>query len=411
MSRCLLFVLGIMVSFSQVSANTLEHYLAQLSAHPSVLSQLDQSQHLAHLSTSASALPNPELILGVDNLSVQSPSFNEFLPSAKVIGVKQSFPNLHRSNHTALLFEGQSEQHQLQAAYQLQRLQASFTSQIIGLNKVNALQSLTRKQLKLLQLMEKDFSGQLAAGKAVYGKFAEIDIKLFKLQQHLHELAAERVKHQESLIELVMAVPEGLAPQVQIIPWIRGKTDLFPVKIALTKATLSRHQVDIAKADFKPAFGVQALYKQRQAGQSFEGDDWFSLQASISLPLWAQHNQSPKLKSAKALRASAQNDYENTMRHWHRVMASLEAELQFSQETLELIQQKINALNDKVIAAERNYESGRSTLASVLEAQRHQLVLEAELISQRSHHRSLILEFNSHIHHPHAPLGVSNAHP
>ncbi len=50
-----------------------------------------------------------------------------------------------------------------------------------------------------------------------------------------------------------------------------------------------RKKIDIAEANFKPSYGIQALYKQREPENNFVGDDWLSVQASISVPLWSKN--------------------------------------------------------------------------------------------------------------------------
>lgn len=399
MSRTSLLTLAIAVSLyaSTGKADTYEYYLTQLSDHPSVITILERSDSLDRLSKSALSLPDPQIILGLDNIPISDPAFDRYLPSSKVIGFRQSIPNLAVRENKADLQKSQSNKQRLSAEYQLQQLKALFTRQLIELEKVNKLEKLLNDQLRIYQLMEKDLRGQLEAGKAVYGRFSEVDVERSDIEQQLNALRAERVNIQEILIELVETVPRITPPRASPLEWKRGETHLFPSLIAYESVTASKNKIDIAEADFKPNYGFQALYKQRESGDNFEGDDWFSIQASISIPIWSKSNQTPKLKAAKAVMRSARSAYEQSNRHWNQRMASLEAEQKYALDNIDLFKKKKRALKEMIAAAERNYESGHIALESVLDAQINHLNIASKLISQQSRYQTLVVEFNSHI--------------
>ena len=95
MSRYQLLATAFVASLcsSIVSAETFDDYLSQLARHPSVTHIIEQGNSFENLATSALSLPDPQLILGVDNIPFSDPSFDRFLPSAKVIGFRQAIPN------------------------------------------------------------------------------------------------------------------------------------------------------------------------------------------------------------------------------------------------------------------------------------------------------------------------------
>lgn len=399
MSRYQLLATAFVASLcsSIVSAETFDDYLSQLSNHPSVTHIIEQGNSFENLATSALSLPDPQLILGVDNIPFSDPSFDRFLPSSKVIGFRQAIPNPEVREKKASFQKSQSKKQRLMAEYQEQKLRALFTRQLIDLKKVSDLEALLKKQLELYRLMEKDLRGQLEAGKAVYGRFSEIDVERSDIEQQLNALRAERVGIQETLIELVGEIPKLSPPAVSVLNWIRNETPLYPNLIANEAITVSKEKKDIAQADFKPNYGVQALYKQRESGDNFSGDDWFSVQASISIPIWSKSNQTPKLASAKAMMRSAQRAYEQSMRHWNQRMASLAAEQKYALDNIDLFKKKKKALNEMIAAAERNYESGNATLGNVLDAQINHISIAAKLVAQESRYQNLVVEFNSHI--------------
>ena len=411
MSICRLLTLTAVVSLSisTAKANTYDHYIKRLSQHPSVLHLIEQGDSYQSLSKSSVSLPDPQLIIGLDNIPLSDPSFDRFLPSSKVIGFRQAIPNPKAREHKAKLQKNLLKKNRLITQYQVKRLEAQFTVQLVELQKVNTLEKLLKEQLELYRLAEKDLRGQLEAGKSVYVKFSGLDVERAEVEQKLNALRAERATIQETLIELVDTIPNLSPPKVNVLNWVRNETPLYPALIAFESTVVGQSNVDIAEADFKPNYGVQALYKQRESGDNFEGDDWFSIQASVSIPIWSKSNQTPKLKSAQAMMRSAQSMYEQTTRHWNQRMATLQAEQKYALDNIELFKKKKKALKQMIASAERNYESGNTPLEDVLNAQINHLNIAAKLISQQSRYQTLIIDFNSHIQTNESRLGGSHA--
>lgn len=399
MGKNLLLTTTLILSFgfSTAKAQSYDHYLNQLSNHPSVTQLVQQSLSLEALAKNVSSLPDPQVVVGIDNLPINDPEFDRFLPTSKVIGFRQAIPNPGARSHKSAMQQNKSYQQRVVSEYQLARLKAQFTQKLIELKKVAQLEQLLKEQLDLYQLMETDLRGQLEAGKAIYGRFSEIDVERSEIEQKLNDLRAETVSIQEALIELVGTVPRVKLPSIQVKHWERNNTPLFPTTISQQAVIISNSKIDIAEADFKPSYSVQALYKQRESSQNFSGDDWLSVQASVSIPLWSGSKQTPGLTAAKATKQSKQYAYEQSLRHWNRKMASLRAEQKYALENIELLKRKIVALTEMIAAAQRNYESGNSALEHVLDAQINHLKIAARLISQRSRYQILIVEHNSHI--------------
>jgi len=62
--------------------------------HPALLALESEQLALFEGSQTTLALPDPVVSVGINNLSISSPSFDEFLPTNKSIGIRQEFPNL-----------------------------------------------------------------------------------------------------------------------------------------------------------------------------------------------------------------------------------------------------------------------------------------------------------------------------
>lgn len=373
-----------------------EDYREQLAQHPSILAIRAKAEQYEALSEGELGLPDPHIILGVDNLPVTGPTFDQFLPSSKVLGIRQVIPH-HSVRHSKAAVQKRLADHQaLHAAVQQARLQASFLQQLIRLDKIKKLEGVLQQQVKLYRLMEKDLRGQLEAGKAVYGRFSAIDIEQAEIEQTLNDLHAEQIMAEQILVELVGAVPSLVLPTITQVSWQGNAERLLATQIAADSVEIYKQHERIAEANFKPNFGVQALYKQRESGANFEGDDWFSIQATVTVPLWSRHNQAPKLRAAQAASRSAQSAYEREVRRWQQTLTRLAADIDVAAKNIRLLQQKQDAWAERIAAIERNYESGSTPLLTVLEAQISQLDINGRLVKQTARHLSLIADFNSY---------------
>ena len=81
---------------------------AILKQHPAV-QELKLKSNAARLDSFASlGLPDPQVAIGINNLPVASPAFNEYLPTSKSITLKQMFPSLTGRKARAKLLKERS---------------------------------------------------------------------------------------------------------------------------------------------------------------------------------------------------------------------------------------------------------------------------------------------------------------
>ena len=398
-TKCLWAAAGLAAALGAAPANaeTLETYIQRLAEHPQVAKILEQSTRFRELSDGEMGLPDPQIILGADNVPINNPAFDRFMPTSKVLGIQQQIPSYSLRKARSSKQENLAKRQSLVADYTRKRLEAILIAQLTERDKVETLERLAGEQLELYRAMEEDMQGRLEAGSPVYGRFSEIDVDRAGVEQRLNDLNAERVAIEEELVRLVGEVPSVPLPPVPEVAWNRDGTVLYPVRIAAEDVQVAAKDVDVADAAFGPTYGVRAVYKQRESGGGFPGDDWLSVQATVSVPLWATSNQKPKLRAAQAGRRGAQYAYEDVLREWVGRMAALGAERDVALDNIALLREKASAIREKTEAAERDYESGNVSLEAVLETQIDALTIAAQLAEQRSRHARLSARFNSHI--------------
>ncbi|MCH2546567.1 MAG: TolC family protein [Alphaproteobacteria bacterium] len=397
-------ILTFLILFSAASANAetsdaknFDMYVQRLAEHPQVTQILEQGTRFKELSDGEMGLPDPNIILGVDNLPVNDPAFDQFLPSSKVIGFKQQIPSYSLRKAKSERQEELSAKQQLIADYTMQRLKAMLTSMLASLDKVKQQEAYAKKQLEHYKSLEEYFKGRLESGSGVYWRFSEVDVERSLVESKLNDLKAERDDIEAELVRLVGEVPAIPLPNIPQVTWDSTAESVYPVLIAKEDIDIADKDVDAADAAFGPDYGVQAIYKQRESGANFRGDDWFSVQATISIPLWYEWNQKPKLRAAEASKRSAENAYDDTGRMWKRKLDALASKRDATLDNVMVFVEKDKALDEMVAAAERTYEAGETNLDTVLDAQINQLTIKSQLAEKRAQHLMLAAEFNSHI--------------
>ena len=395
-----LFILLLLFGNTSVShASSFEEYVERLSNHPQIESILAQSQSQNALAQGELGLPDPVLTIGVDNVPISDPSFDEFLPTSKVIGISQKIPNPALLEAKSERFLQMSEKSNLYADYMKERMRFMLISKMAEYESVKTQKKLIKSQLSHYSELENTFEGQIESGGSLYQRFSEIDVERAEAERKLNDLDAHLTAIEAEFVRLVEEVPDIDLPEVAQVSWDDNPASLYPVLLAAEDVDIAVKDVGIADAAFLPNFGVNAVYKQREDGRAnrFDGDDWFSLQAQITIPLWASQNQKPKLKAAQENRRSAQFAYDDAMRSWSQQMITLQSKRDAALQNIKVLQDKDWAMKKKIDAAQRNYEAGTENLDSVLLAKIDRLNIKSQLAIVQQMHIATSAEFNSHI--------------
>lgn len=378
-------------------AATFDDYVERLAEHPQVVQILEQGTRYQELADGEMGLPDPTIMLGVDNVPVNDPAFDRFLPTSKVIGFSQAIPSYSLRQAKSEKQEALSEKQQLMADYTHERLKAMLITMLAKHDQVVKQQEYAEKQLKHYQELENYFKGRLESGSSVYWRFSQVDVERSLVEQRLNDLKAERDDIEAELARLVDEVPQIPLPNIPHMDWDKQAETLYPVRLAQEDVTVAEKDVDAAEAGFGPNYGINATYKQRESGSNFRGDDWFSVQATVSIPLWYEWNQKPKLRAAEAGKRSAAQAYDDMVRQWTRQMTALSSKRDAALANVKVLVEKEKALDEMVAAADRNYEAGETDLDTVLDAQINRLNIRSQLAEQQARHLTLAAEYNSHI--------------
>ncbi|MDP0589046.1 MAG: TolC family protein [Candidatus Endonucleobacter bathymodioli] len=388
-----------LVTLGRAAASSFECYLECLSNHPRIMSILSTSKSSQFQAKGELGLPDPVFSFGVDNVPISDPAFDRFLPTSKIIGFNQKIPNPILLRAKSNKFKQLSEKQILMADYMYQRLKFMLITKLAEYQSIKTQQELIKKQLKLYKDLEKTFNGKIKSGRAIYQRFSEIDVERAEAERNLNNLEASLISIEAEFINLIDEIPTIYTQDITDQTWDKNPNKLYPVLIAKQDVDIAMKAIDIANAAFLPNFGINVVYKQRENGKnkSFSGDDWFSVQAQITMPLWASSNQKPKLKAALEKKNSAEFEFDNTRRSWIQKMKSLQSTRDASSKNILILQDKDHAMRSKIDAAQRNYEAGTTDLDVVLLARIDRFNIQAQLIKVKSQHTSNAAEFNSNI--------------
>lgn len=382
-----------------VYAASFEEYIQKLAEHPQAMSILSESEATRAQAKGELGLPDPTLMIGVDNVPISDPAFDRFLPTSKVIGFSQAIPNPVLLGAKSRKLNEVSAKQKLLADYTTERLRYMFISKLAEYENVKTQEDIIHHQLSHYKELENAFKGQLESGRSVYQRFSEIDVERAEAERKLNNLQAQKETIRAEFFRLVDEVPEMKVPEVQNVVWDDNPNTLYPVLVAAKDVDISRKDIKVADAAFLPNFGINAVYKQREDGQnrSFSGDDWFSIQAKISIPLWAAKNQVPKLQAAKARERSAIFSYDDIAGQWVKQMTALKSSSDAAAKNIKVLQDKDHSMNQKIKSVQRNYEAGTADLDSVLLAKIDRANIQVQLADARQEYISRKAEYNSNI--------------
>lgn len=391
-AKCFLLINTLILISKITSASSLEEYVQRLNKHPQIESILSKEQSISMESLGELGLPDPTLMIGAKNMPVSDSGSDRFLPNAKVVGFSQAIPNPVARNAKSEKLQQISKKQKLIAEYAKERLYFILITKLAEYQNLRIQKDLTKQQLKYYNVLENIYKGQIESGKSVYKKFSEIDIKRAESKQELNNLEAKIISIQSDFIRLVNEVPEIKLPKILDKNWNKNPNSLYPVMIAAQDISITKKDVKIADADFLPNFGVDASYKK-----SDDNKGGLTVQARVSVPLWASKNQEPKLKAAEARESSARFSYKDARRLWTQELISLQSIRDSTAKNIKVLQEQDKSIKSKIDAAQRNYEAGTEDLDSIILAKIVRLNIQAQLAQTKSMHISKIAEVNSYI--------------
>lgn len=374
----------LLVISSPLRAQSFAELEELLLMHPQLQSMSYQADADRELSDAAMGLPDPVLSVGINNFPIFDPSFSEFLPTNKAIGLQQRF--ISRASRKArsassLARANQSEEmrKQLFAA-----MRAELAASLHEKRRIQKQTELARqrdaKYDQLIEIVESEVGG----GRSSVFRLAEIEAERAEVARTLIDLQAQNRQTSSRLTYLVGSVPASSPPARKVNEWLGDTMNFHASRVADAAIKISDSGINEAKSAWKPEWSTQLIYQQREAGNNFSGGDWVSMMVTVTVPFWAKKKQAPNLRAAEADRAAEKARLRNAIRQASAQYAYYNASLVAANEAKVILEQKINAISNEISAQQANYESGAGDYSPIIDGEIVILKLRAEIVVEET---------------------------
>jgi len=347
------------------------------------------------LVVSAGRLPDPELIVGIDDLPINGPdaySFTRDSFTMRGIGVMQEFPSAakrrlrhQRAAADADIAEAELMQVRLDIAREVSQAWIRRATAETSLAELRALEPEVELQAAVARAAVSAGRSSSAEGLAAEAAVVQLANRVLRMESEVRNATFELARW---IPADAAAQPLALMPSLDQLPTSAAELlatvhEHGPLLLFESRTTAARIDVDLARAERRPDWSAELTFAKR--GPAFS--DMVSLQVRIGLPLFARYRQDPVVSARHA--------------DLRRLQAEREAELRMHTATLrqmltewERIGQQLNRYEQDLLplARERtrtalaSFRAGRTDLRLALDAfaQEVDLVIEhAELRNER----------------------------
>ena len=376
-------------------AQSFEELEARLADHPSLAALTYQADASRERGAAATALPDPVVSVGINNFPIFDPSFSEFLPTNKAVGVRQDFPN--RAGRDARSGEARAMAERTDRIQDAQR--ATLRGELIALlhekSRIARQRVLAHERNAKYDELTQVAQSEIDAGRPAVFRLAEIEAERTGVSRVLIDLDRQEAEIDARLIDLVGFVPTTPAPPVAPLDWSGDAMAFHTVRVADAGLRVADYSVDGAEAAWRPNWGAQLTYQQRESGANFAGDDWVSGMVTFTVPLWAERSQEPRLRAARADRASAEMRYQAAARSAAARYAAEAAAWRAAEDNIAVLERNIAAVEDEIASQLIIYESGVGDYAPIIDGELAILKLRADIAAEEARRAAAIARMNA----------------
>jgi outer membrane protein, heavy metal efflux system len=359
---------------------------------PEVAVQTARVESARSSSKAAGALPDPKLVVGVDNLPVtgaeQGSLTRDFMTMRK-IGVLQEIPNA-----------GRRDAREAEAAAVIEQAQAEQRVTILSVRRDTALAWLTRYYLErkaaLLDdlerenaLFEQTVQARFSAGNGNPADVIEPEQEAADIADRRDALAGDLAQAKSMLKRWVGAAAEealaGDPPALSMdTALLRAHVHEHPeLAVFAPMAEKAQAEVHEAEAAKRPDWGLELSYGRR--GSDFS--DMVSLEITIGLPIFAGSRQDPMIAAKRQDLSRIESERDVMLRdHTQELEASLAEYEVRTRQLARLRDERLPLAHQKVDYEFASYRAGKVDLSVLLTARRELIderITELELAGQR----------------------------
>ncbi|MHB1075272.1 TolC family protein [Thiobacillus sp.] len=334
----------------------------------------------------AGELPDPKLVLGVDNLPISGPdrySVSRDFMTMRRIGVMQEFPN--GAKRKARVAVAQSQVAVAEAQSRITRLTVLREAAIAWIARASVEQELARMDDVRAEnrLLDSAVKAMLAGGKGAPTDAVMPRQEAAMIENRVDELRARREQAIAALKRWIGTAAEDS---------LQGAAPDWPISRDVLAHSLHRHpeltgfdsqermldaEIGEAQAEKRPDWALELAYQKRAP----QFGDMVSLQVSFDLPIFPASRQDPKIAAKRAERTGLDAEREATLREHAAVLESDLAEYRRLANAVKRQREVLLPLADeKVELAMAAWRGGKGSLAEVVAARREHIDAELKTI-------------------------------
>lgn len=371
-----------------------------LQSHPALAIHGYQAEAALERSRAATALPDPVVSFGVNNLPTNDPAFDRFLPTNRAIGVRQDIPNLAGRRARASQARAMARRSEATQAARFSALRAELIVLLHEKERIAAERMLAEERSEKYDRLSDVAAAEISGGRPIVFRLAEIEAERAGVARQLAALLEAEAAADAALIDLLGFVPTSTAPAIKARVWDGDPSSFHAVRVQMNDIARAEGAVSEARAAFRPNWGAQVTYQQREEGSGapgevFAGDDWVSGMITVTVPLWAGRSQAPRLRAAKAEEAAARSSYLAAARSARARYEALRSQMESAKSQVSILKAEIAAVEDEIQSQLRTYESGVGDYAPVIDGEITLLRLETEIIRERTRATKTAAHLNS----------------
>ena len=335
----------------------------------------------------ADELPDPRVRAGIMNLPVTGPAAfdpDRQLPTQIAIGIEQEIPNLARRRARFGVASSEVRLAEARLGMAERILLADAGTAWVRLHYAQARLDLAQGALDELRAFVPVANSAVASGSARPAESLAIRRELLGIEDAITAIEAERDAAQAQIsryVPLADPVALGAAPSAVLDQErLRFELESNP-EILLADAERGRAEagVALARAEKRPDFGVSATYGRRNP----DFGDAVSIMGSITLPIFTDRRQNPRIAAAESEAAAASAEREDRRR---ALVAGFEADLATWRSTVRQWERARDELlplaRDRADLETASFAAGRADLVDVIAAKSALALLELEILER-----------------------------
>ena len=346
--------------------------------------RLDARREIAD---AADELPDPRLRASIQNLPVSGPAAFELgrqLPTQIQLGIEQEIPNLAKRRARFGMAEADIDLAAAQLRQTSYRVRVGAGMAWISLAYAQRALTVADDALAEIERLLPLARSSVAAGSARPAESLEVRRAVLEVEDMRTRIEADRETAQAMLSRytaLPNATATGTIPSADLDPeGLRAMLQSNPeLVVALAQVRQAEARSDLARSERRPDFGVNVSYGRRDP----DFGDVVSVMGSITLPIFADRRQNPRVAAADAEAAAAQSARADRLRE---LEAQFETDLaawrsayrQWQRATDELL-----PLAESRVDLERaSFAAGRADLLDIIDAIKTLAMLRVEILQR-----------------------------